>query len=284
MKTMYRCLLIAALFLPIGASAQWLNYPDKGIPRLKDGKPNLAAPAPRATDGKPDLTGVWAHEVTPVAEFKRMLGASYEAESQAALIGMELEAVHKYALNILVDFKPEESPLGPEGEALMKRRAAERRVDNVCHGEYGWPVAGLLAEPFKIVQAPKVTLILYEVDNLRRQVFTDGRDFPATFEFPAYLGYSTGRWEGDTFIVESRGFNDRTPLDAIGHPRSEAMHVTERFRRRDFGHLDTEMTFDDPQVYTRKFTVKVAYEFVPDNDIFEMFCTQNEKDRVHMVK
>ena len=284
MKTMYRGLLIAALFLPSGASAQWLNYPDKGIPRLKDGKPNLAAPAPRATDGKPDLTGVWTHEVTPVAEFKRMLGASYEAESQAALIGMELEAVHKYALNILVDFKPEESPLGPEGEALMKRRAAERRVDNVCHGEYGWPVAGLLAEPFKIVQAPKVTLILYEVDNLRRQVFTDGRDFPATFEFPAYLGYSTGRWEGDTFIVESRGFNDRTPLDAIGHPRSEGMHVTERFRRRDFGHLDTEMTFDDPQVYTRKFTVKVAYEFVPDNDIFEMFCTQNEKDRVHMVK
>ena len=124
MKTMYRCLLIAALFLPIGASAQWLNYPDKGIPRLKDGKPNLDAPAPRSADGKPDLTGVWAHEVTPVAEFKRMLGASYEAESQAALIGMELEAVHKYALNILVDFKPGESPLGPEGEALMKRRAA----------------------------------------------------------------------------------------------------------------------------------------------------------------
>jgi hypothetical protein len=284
LKTIRCRLLIAALLLPVGACAQWLNYPDPAIPRLKDGKPNLSAPAPRSANGKPDLTGVWAHEITPIAEFKRMFGASYEAESQAALIGMELESVHKYALNILVDFKPEESPLGPEGQAIMKRRAAERRVDNVCHGEYGWPVAGLLAEPFKIVQAPKETMILYEVDGLHRQVFTDGRQFPATFEFPAYLGYSTGRWEGDIFVVESRGFNDRTPLDAIGHPRSEAMHVTERYRRRDFGHLDVEMTFDDPQLYSRKFTVKVAFELVADNDIFEMFCSQNEKDRSHMVK
>ncbi len=151
--------------------AQWLNYPEPGIPRLKNGKPNLSAPVPHSKDGKPDLTGVWMHEHSATADFKRMFGSSYEAESQAALIGMELEAVHKYALNILVDFDPKESPLRPEADALMKKRAAERRVDNVCHGEYGWPVAGLLAEPFKIVQAPKVTLILYEVDNLRRQVF-----------------------------------------------------------------------------------------------------------------
>jgi len=284
LKTIRGRLLIAALLLPIGARAQWLNYPDPGIPRLKDGKPNPSAPVPHSADGKPDLTGVWIHERTTTAEFKRIYGSSYEAESKAALIGMELESVHKYGINIFADLKPGELPLRPEAEALMKQRAAERRVDNVCHGEYGWPVAGLLAEPFKIVQAPKVTLILYEVDNLRRQVFTDGRDFPATFEFPAYLGYSTGRWEGDTFVVESRGFNDRTPLDAMGHPRSEGMHVTERFHRRDFGHLDTEMTFDDPQLYSRKFTVKVAYGLVPDNDIFEMFCTQNEKDRIHMVK
>jgi hypothetical protein len=277
-------LLIAALLLPIGAHAQWLNYPVPGTPRLKDGKPNLSAPAPRGANGKPDLTGVWAHELTPAAEFKRILGAAYEAESQAGLIGMELSSVHKYGLNVFADLKPGESLLRPEGEAAMKKRKAEQQVDNVCHGEYGWPVAGLLSEPFKIVQAPKETMILYEIDGLHRQVFTDGRQFPATFEFPAYLGYSIGRWEGDTFVVESRGFNERTPLDGIGHPRSEAMHVTERFHRRDFGHLDTELTFDDPQLYTRAFTVKIAYELVPDNDIFEMFCGQNEKDRAHMVK
>jgi hypothetical protein len=275
---------MAALLLPIGAQAQWLNYTAPGTPRLKDGKPDLLARAPRGADGKPDLTGVWAHERTPAAEFKRILGPAYEAESQAGLIGMELSTVHKYGINILADLNPGESLLRPEGEAAMKRRAAEQRVDNVCHGEYGWPVAGLLAEPFKIVQAAKETMILYEVDNLHRQVFTDGREFPADFEFPAYLGCSTGHWEGETFVVETRGFNDRTPIDGMGHPRSEAMHVTERFRRRDFGHLDTEMTFDDPRLYTRKFTVKIAYELVPDNDIFEMFCGQNEKDRAHMVK
>lgn len=166
----------------------------------------------------------------------------------------------------------------------MKKRAAEQQVTNVCHGEYGWPVAGLLAEPMKIVQAPKETLILYEVDNLRREVYTDGRVFPAEFGFPAYLGYSVGHWEGDTFVVESRGFNDRTPLDAMGHPRSEAMHVIERFRRSDFGHLDVEITFDDPTLYSRPFTVKIPHNLVPDSDIFEMFCNQNEKDRAHMVK
>ena len=283
MKTMYRRLLIAALLLPIGApidaNAQWINYPDKDIPRLKNGKANLAAPAPRAADGKPDLTGVWLHESHSRRRIQAHVRRSYDAESQAALIGMELESVHKYALNIFADLKPEEYPLTPAAEAVMKKRLAERQVDNVCHGEYGWPVAGTLAEPFKFVQTPKLSLILYEVDNLRRQIFTDGRDFPKEFGFPAYLGYSIGRWDGDTFVVESRGFNDRTPLDAIGHPRSEDMHVTERFHRRDFGHLDSEMTFDDPQMYSRKFTVKVAYELVPDNDIFEMFCTQNEKDR-----
>jgi hypothetical protein len=277
-------LIAAWLLLNIGAPAQWLNYTPSGVPRLKDGTVNLNAPAPRAADGKPDLTGVWAHEITPPAEFKRMFGSAYEAESQAALIGMELESVHKYAMNILFDFKPGESPLRPEGEAVMKRRNAERQVTNVCHGEYGWPVAGLLAEPIKIVQAAKETVILYEVDHMNRQIFTDRRAFPPTFEFPAYLGYSVGQWEGDTFVVETRGFNDRTPLDAFGHPRSEAMHVTERFRRRDYGHLEVEMTFDDPSLYSRPFSVRVPHNLVTDNDIFEMFCNQNEKDREHMVK
>jgi hypothetical protein len=224
------------------------------------------------------------HERTTPEEIKRIFGTKFEAELEASPIGMEAGTQHKYALNILLDFKPGESPLTPAAEAFMKKRAAERQVTNVCHGEYGWPVAGLLSEPMKIVQAPKETMILYEVDNLHRQVFADGRDFPATFEFPAYLGYSIGHWDGDTFVVESRGFNDRTPLDAMGHPRSEAMHVTERFHRRDFGHLDYEMTFDDPVMYTKKFTVRIPHELVPDNDIFEMFCQENEKDRSHMVK
>jgi hypothetical protein len=268
----------------MGANAQWLNYPEPGVPRLKDGKVNLNAPVPRTAGGKPDLTGVWLHERNSAEELRRLFGDALAAELEASPIGMEIGSAHKYAMNILLDFKPADSPLKPEGEAMMKQRAAERQVTNVCHGEYGWPVAGLLTEPFKIVETPKLTLILYEIDSLRRQIYTDGRAFPATFEFPAYLGYSIGRWEGDTLVVETRGFNDRTPLDAMGHPRSENMHVTERFHRRDYGHMDVEMTFDDPTLYSRKFTVRIPHNLVADNDIFEMFCNQNEKDRIHMVK
>ncbi len=277
-------LLGPALLFSTAVGAQWLNYPEPGVPRLKNGKVNLNAPAPRSAAGKPDLTGVWLHERTSPEELRRLFGGALADELEASPIGMEIGTAHKYAMNILIDLKPGESILTPAGEAAMKKRAAERDVSNVCHGEYGWPVAGLLTEPFKIVQTPKLTLILYEIDSLRRQIYTDGRPFPATFEFPSYLGYSIGRWEGDTFVAESRGFNERTPVDAMGHPRSENMHVTERFRRRDFGHMDVEMTFDDPELYTRGFTVKVPYELVPDNDIFEMFCSQNEKDRKHMVK
>ncbi len=283
LKRISRRLLIAALVFPAGAGAQWINYTPEGVPRTKDGKVNLTAPVPRAPDGKPDLTGVWHHEKSTLADFRKLLGNDYDPAKQSTLIGMENEAVHKYGFNILIDFKPNEVQLTPAAEAMMKQRFAERRVDNVCHGEYGWPVLGLLAEPLKIVQAPKETVILYEIDGMHRQVFVDGRKFPAEFQLPAYLGYSVGRWEGDTFVVETRGFNDRTPLDAVGHPRSEGMHVTERFRRRDYGHLDTEMTFDDPAMYSKPFTVKISYDLVPNNDIFEMYCGENEKDRSHMV-
>ena len=98
---------------------------------------------------------------------------------------------------------------------------------------------------------------------------------------PAFLGYSVGHWEGDVFVVETRGFNDKTRLDGVGHPHSEALHITERLQRRDFGHLDVEMTFDDPKAYTRPFTVKIPHTLLPDGDIFEMFC-ENERDREHI--
>ena len=117
-----------------------------------------------------------------------------------------------------------------------------------------------------------------------RQVFTDGRKFPATWEFPAYLGYSIGHSEGDTFVVETAVFNERTPIDAIRHPRSEAMHMTERYRRRDVGHLDVAITFDDPKMYSKPFTVNITHLLQPDTDILEYVCNENEKDRPHLTK
>jgi hypothetical protein len=127
-------------------------------------------------------------------------------------------------------------------------------------------------------------MILYEVDNLHRQIFTDGRALPKEFDLPAYLGYSTGHWDRDTLVVETAGFNDKTLLDTMGHTHSESLRVVERFRRRDFGHLDVEMTFDDPKTFTKPFTIKIPHELLPDTDIFEMYCNENEKDRVHLGK
>jgi hypothetical protein len=264
-----------------------LNFPTPGTPRTRDGKPNLAAPAPRALDSKPDLSGVWMHEITTIAEVKRLFGHRFDAEIELAPPGMEIGTQHKYAFNILLDFKPEESPMRPETAEMFRRRASQviaSDSSNVCTGVLGFPLAGLLSEPIKIVQSPRLSVILYEAGYLHRQVFTDGRALPKEFDYPAYLGYSVGRWEGDTFVVETAGFNDKTSLDAAGHPHSEALRVTERFRRRDFGHLDWEMTFDDPKMYTRPFTIKVPHDLLADADIFEMFCNENEKDRVHLGK
>jgi hypothetical protein len=279
-----RRLVVLFAFLSIGAQAQWLNFPTPGTPRTRDGKPNLAAPTPRALDGKPDLSGVWMHETTTVAEVKRLFGDRFDGEIAGSLPGMEIGTQHKYAFDILLDFKPEEKAMRPEAAELYRKRMSEYNPANVCAEPAGIPFAGLLSEPIKIVQAPRLTMILYEVDNLHRQVFTDGRALPKEFDLPAYLGYSVGHWEHDTFVVQTAGFNDKTIMDWVGHFHSEALRLTERFHRRDFGHLDVEMTFDDPKTFTRPFTIKVPYELLADADIFEMFCNENEKDRAHLRK
>jgi hypothetical protein len=275
---------LLALFaiLPIGAQAQWLNFPTPGTPRTRDGKPDLTARTPRTADGKPDLSGVWMHELTSAAEMKRLYGAMIDVAEKVDVPGMEIGTQHKYAFNILLDFKPGESPLRPEAAEIMRRRAANPA--GVCTGVPGIPLAGLLSEPIKIIQSPRVTAVLYEVENLHRQIFTDGRALPKEFDLPAYLGYSAGHWERDVFVVETAGFNDKTPLDTFGHPHSEALRITERFHRRDFGHMDVEMTFDDPRMYTRPFTIKVPHDLLADADIFEMYCNENEKDGVHLKK
>jgi hypothetical protein len=278
-----RKMVVLIAVLSAGANAQWLNFPTPGTPRTADGKPNLSAPVPRALDGKPDLSGVWMHETTSVAEVRRLFGDRFDDGIALAPPGMEIGTQHKYAFDILLDYKPEEAMLRPEGAEILRRRAAESNPADVCTGVMGFPLAGLLSEPIKIVQAHRLTLILYEAENLRRQIYTDGRALPKEVNLPAYLGYSAGHWERDTLVVETAGFNDKTSLDAAGHPHSEALHHPERIRRRDFGHLDIEMTFDDPRIYTRPFTIKIPHKLMADADLFEDFC-DNEKDRAHLGK
>jgi len=195
--------------------------------------------------------------------------------------GMELDTISKYAINILVDFKPEESPIRPAAVEILKRRLPSEFPDTNCLPA-GIPTAGLVSEPVKIVQSPGLIVMLYESEDGHRQIYTDGRTLPKEVAQPAWLGYSVGKWERDTLVVETAGFNDKSWLDVIGHPHSEALRVVERYHRRDFGHMDLEMTFDDPQMYTKPFTLKVTEDLLADSDLFESFCNENEKDRPHL--
>jgi len=276
-------LLALAFTLSIGAHAQWLNYREPGVPRRSDGKADLRAPAPMDPTGKPDLSGVWMHETTTPAEMKRLYGTVIDEDIQVGVPGMEIGTQHKYSRNILLDFKPEEAPVRPETLERMRRNPARPLLTDACTPGFvfGFPLADLVSEPIKIVQAPRLTMILYEAGNFHRQIYTDGRKLPEEVNLPAFNGYSAGHWEGGTLVVETAGFNDKTPLDGMGHPHSEALRVLERFRRLDFGHLDYEITFDDPKMYTKPFTVKIPHELLADSDVFENFC-ENEKDQAHL--
>jgi hypothetical protein len=271
-------LLVLFALLSTGAHAQWLNYSTPGVPRTRDGKPNLAAPAPRAANGKPDLSGVWHVHPTSLAEMRRLYG---EHADGLNVPGMELDTISKYAINILVDFKPEESPLRPEAAEILRRRLPSEFPDTNCLPA-GIPTSSLVSEPTKIVQSPGLIVVLYESEDGHRQIYIDGRTLPKEIAQPAWLGYSAGKWDGDTLVVESAGFNDKSWLDVMGHPHSEALRIVERYRRRDFGHMDVDMTFDDPKMYTKPFTIKVTLELLADSDIFESFCNENEKDRPHL--
>ncbi len=278
-----RKLCVFFVLLATSASAQWLNHPTPGAPRTRDGKVDLAARAPRASDGKPDLSGVWHVEPTPMDEWKRLLGKDLDLVTATSPLGMEATTISKYALSVLMDFKPEDAPMKPETAKIFGERAEAlgRDLPSTYCLPIGIPLTYLVSEVHKVVQTPGVTVIMYEADGTHRQIYTDGRKAPRDPE-PMWLGYSTGRWEGDTLVVDTVGFNDKSWLDAFGHPHSDALHLVERFRRRDFGHLDMEITIDDPKMYTKTFSFKVTQRLVPDSDILESFCNENEKDRPRM--
>jgi hypothetical protein len=262
-------------------SAQWVNYPTPGLPRLPNGKPDLSAKAPRTRDGKPDFSGVWHVYAESLEEKRRLFGPGIGVVS---VPGMEPDTISKYGVNILFDFKPGEIAMTPEGQAIFERRRKDDTDLPTTHCmPMGTPLATLLSEVQKIVQTPGLILVMHEIDGIPRQIYTDGRKLPAD-PSPTWLGSSVGRWDGDTLVVETVGLNDRVWLDVSGHPRSEAMHMTERYRRRDVGHLDVAITFDDPEMYNKPFTVNITHLLQPDTDILEYVCNENEKDRLHLTR
>jgi hypothetical protein len=140
----------------------------------------------------------------------------------------------------------------------------------------GVPRIDLGPKPFKILQSPDEVVILYQAFTTFRQVFTDGRPLPNDPQ-PSWMGYSVGKWEGDTLVVDTVGFNDRTWLDNAGTRHSESLHVTERFHRRDTGHLDIQITVDDPKTFPRPFTFTERAQLVTGTELHEFICLENRK-------
>ncbi len=256
--------------------AQSLNYRDPKIPRSGDGRPNLSAPAPRL-DGKPDLSGLWQAERTPISEFVRVLGPGLPA------IQPDIDDVTKHVINVLWDVPPGEQLLRPEAVAFLEQRRKSGRDFQTAYCKPSSLPAVMLVLNFKMVQAPGEIVVLAGNGDPPRQIYIDGRSLPGDL-IPSWMGSSVGRWQGDTLVVETTGFKEAAWLDSFGHPRSGAMHITERYRRRDFGHMDLEMTFDDPKYYTRPFGFKTTLTLIPDSDVLEYVCTENEKDSAHLPR
>src|SRR5262249_33916369 len=137
-------------------------------------------------------------------------------------------------------------------------------------------------QPSKPVKTSALTLFLLEESTHSRQLFTDGRAFPADLT-PSWLGSSIGRWDGDTFIVETAGFNDQTWLDDSGHPHSDALRTTERFRRINTGSMELLITFTDPKAYAKPWTIHTYLLVAADSDLIEDFC-KNNRDNPHKIK
>jgi hypothetical protein len=247
-------------------AAQWKNERMAGAPRLPDGKINMTGPVPRL-NGKPDLSGLWQVQGEPRAA--------------GGLFGLGESINSKYFRNILSDFPADVAPLTPAGAELLRKNTSPGSFnpplnclpDGVPHGD-------LLPEPFKIIQLPSMIVMLYEVETTFRQVFMDGRKIPVD-PSPTWQGYSVARWEGDTLVVDTAGFNDKSWLDARGTGHSEDMRVEERFHRRDFGHLDLTITVTDPRIFTQPIRFSVVEELLPDTDLFEHYCLENERDDRH---
>ena len=260
--------------------AQWLNYPSPGVPRLANGTVDLAAKAPRTPDGKPDLSGVWQTELETGEEIARR---SNPAADALIVPGDDPRTFSRYFFNVLADFTDAEAPMQPATREIMRKNGV-RTAGNPAGPclPHGLPMSDLMSyAPFKIIQTRSVIAVLYELDNNFRQIYMDGRALPKDPQ-PTWGGYSVGRWEGDTLVVDAAGFTDRSRLDVAGHPHSEALHIQERFRRRDFGHLDLTVTIDDPVMYTKPWTVTMTKRLIADDELIEWMC-ENEKDLIHMV-
>jgi hypothetical protein len=262
-----------------GLFAQWPAYPTAGVPKTADGKLDLTGPTPRTSDGKPDLSGVWRFVDSPDAR----PGPPVPAEARSRGIGVRVPGLLQF-FDIGSTLK-DGLPLQPWAAELRRQRVARNNQDNP--DAHCLPI-GLMQlhthpEPRKIIQTPGLIVILYEANAGVRQIFTDGRPLPRNDAQPWWYGYSTGKWDGDTLVVETSGFRDDVWLDVEGSPLTEAGKMTERFRRLNYGNMEIDITVDDRKAYTKPWTVKVHHRIMLETDLIEFVCQENERDARHMT-
>ena len=263
--------ILLAMYSPL--AAQWLHYPTPGVPRTPDGKPNLTAPAPRTSNGKPDFSGVWiTGNPVPCDPVKGADLLDCDAELPIALEAIDIGRSLPGGL-----------PYQPWAAALVKQRIENEGKDDphtrclplTVPRDYGLPHLQ------KIVQTGGLLLILTEWNAGYRQIFLDGRPLPVDPQ-PSWNGYSSAKWEGDTLVVQTNGLRDGIWLDLKGDPLTEAAKLTERFRRPNYGRLEIEFTVDDPKAYTKPWTVTFKQAIVPDTELLDEICLENEKSYRHL--
>jgi hypothetical protein len=246
--------LVAAIIVAtvsFTADAQWLNLPTPGLPRLPNGEPDLTAPAPRTADGKPDFSGLWRNHNSG-----------------------------RYYNNIAADLAV--SDVAPAAQALFEQRHLEYGKDSMetqCM-PIGPAYLTIPFREFRIVQTPALIAFLYN-DGMHREIFMDGRALEPEPN-PTWMGYSVGRWEGDTLVVESNGYTDRSWLDFGGHPHTEALRITERYTRDAIGKFELQITLVDPTIFFEPIDITVQAALQPDTEMLEYICENHEESRARM--
>ena len=265
--------LAGCLVLSVSLAAQWPAFVRPDVPRNADGTPNLSAPAPRQATGKPDLSGVWESRIPPSG---RLGGSMIPNTGDGPPVATFVNAGRNMQGGL---------PYTPWAAELRKQRMSTFSRDNP---DANCLPVGLMqqhthSQPRRIVHTKDDMLIAYEANGGFRQIFLDGRPLPANDPQPWWQGYSVGRWDGDTLVVESAGFRDDGWLDVDGSYFGTATKVTERFRRVNYGRLELDITVEDAKAYTRPWTVRVNYRLVPDQQLIEFVCNENERSSKHYV-
>jgi hypothetical protein len=282
--------LLGTLLASTHLAAQWVKYPTAGVPRKADGKVDMSARSPRMADGKPDFSGIWTTG-EPNVRRTGALSSPKEAASprepqspndgQSPSDATAITASRQMA-NIGVDL-PGGLPYQPWLVPIVKERTDNLAKDDPhirCLPDNFLRAYGL-PHLLKFVHTPNLLVVLDEMNAGYRQVFTDARPLPED-PTPSWQGYSSGKWSGDTLVIDTTGLRDDTWIDWNGSVLTQAAKVREQIRRPDFGHLEIKVTVDDPKAYTKPWTVTLKQRIVVDTELIDEICLENEQSLKHL--